>query len=215
MKKYIGWLFDSYAHPTKGVALGLVGDDEKPYCFHQDFETAFYARGSNKRLHVLGVFLRKKYPKEDVRLTKVTTKEDLFDGPQVVMGTGVSNFTLFHKLFREVQDSFADLIFYDADIPLTVRYAAAKDVFLMARCEVVSEDDGKLLSIKALDKPDDLDHESPTLRIPSLRPDTDPSHKSPKFLIAKYGKSYLRLPLDKPHELLSILNGIYWALIPM
>ena len=214
MKKYVGWLFDLYAHPTKGVVLWLVGEDGKPYSFYQAFETVFYARGSNGRLHDLGVFLRKKYSRETVRLERVETKKDLFDGPQVVMGIGVSNFTLFHKLFREVQDSFADIIFYDADIPLTVRYAAANDAFLMARCEVVSEDDGKLVSIKAFDKPDDLDPESPILRILSLRPDTDPSHKSPKFLIAKYGKSYLRLPLDKPHELLSLLNGILLGFDP-
>jgi len=207
LKRVLGWLFDLYAHPTKGVVLWLVGEDGKPYCFYQDFETVFYARGSDKRLHDLGVFLRKKYPKENVRLTR-DEKEDLFDGLQVVMGIGVSNFSLFNKIFREVQDSFSDLIFYDADIPLTVRYAAANDVFLMARCEVVAEDDGKIVSIKALETPDEIDPKLPNLRILSLRPDTDPSHKPPKFLIAKHGKFYLRLPFEQPAELINILNGI-------
>ena len=150
MKKVVGWLFDLYTHPTKGVVLWLVGEDGKPYSFFQDFETVFYARASNGRLHDLGVILRKNYPKETIRLTR-QTKEDLFDGPQVVMGIGVSSFNLFNKLFREVRDSFSDVIFYDADIPLTVRYAAAHDVFLMALCEVVSEDDGEIISIKALE----------------------------------------------------------------
>jgi DNA polymerase II len=207
LKKVVGWLFDLYAHPTKGVVLWLVGEDGKPYNFYQDFETVFYARGSDSRLHDLGLFLRKKYPKENVRLTR-DEKEDLFDGPQVVMGIGISNFALYNKLFREVQDSFSDLIFYDADIPLTVRYAAANDVFMMARCEVVAEDDGRIVSIKALEKPVDIDPQLPNLRILSLRPDTDPSHKPPKFLIAKYGKFYLRLPFAQPQELISLLNGI-------
>lgn len=208
MKRVVGWLFDLYAHPTKGVVLWLVGEDGKPYSFYQKFETIFYARGADSQLHDLAVFLRKKYPKENVRFTRVDTREDLFDGPQVVMGIGVSSFTLFNKIFREVRDTFSDLIFYDADVPLTVRYAAANDVFLMARCEVIAEDDGKVISIKALEKPDDIDPQLPNLRILSLRPDTDPSHKPPKFLIAKYGKSYLRLSFEQPAELISHLNSI-------
>ena len=59
MKKYSGWLFDLYAHPTKGVVLWLVGEDGKPYSFYQDFETVFYARGEFPRLHELGEFIRR------------------------------------------------------------------------------------------------------------------------------------------------------------
>src|SRR5690242_2656814 len=126
--KQIGRLFDLYAHPAQGVILWLVGDDGKPYSFYQEFETVFYARGSTARLHELGLFLRKKYPREAVKLTRIEDKEDLFDGPQVLMGVGISNFILFKKIFADVEENFADLIFYDADIPLSVRYAAAKDV---------------------------------------------------------------------------------------
>jgi len=208
MKKYSGWLFDLYEHPTKGVVLWLVGDDGKSYSFHQDFETVFYARGPFERLHDLGKFIRTKHSKESVRLERVTTKEDLFDDPQEVMGIGVSKTTIYKKLFQEIQDDFSDLIYYDVDVPFTVRYAAAHDVFMMARCEVTAEQDGRLISIKALDTPYDLDPKLPSLRLLSLRPDTDPSHKPPKYLIARFGKSYLRLSFDKPHELLSILNGI-------
>src|SRR6266487_2968903 len=166
--KQIGWLFDLYAHPTKGIILWIIGEDGKPYSFYQDFETVFYARGSGERLHDLGVFLRKKYSKGAVRLERVDDKEDLFDGPQVVMGIGVSNFILFKKIFAEVEENFSDLIFYNADIPLTVRYAAAHDVFMMARCKITSEQDGKIISIKALETPDQIDTKLPNLRILSL-----------------------------------------------
>src|SRR5690242_7822599 len=134
--KQVGRLFDVYAHPTKGVILWLVGEDGKPFSFYQDFEIVFYARGTDERLHDLGVFLRKKYPKDSIRLERVTDKEDLFDGPQILMAIGVSSFILFKKIFAEVEENFADLFFYNADIPLTVRYAAAYDVFIMARCEI-------------------------------------------------------------------------------
>lgn len=213
MKKYSGWLFDLYAHPTKGVVLWLVGEDGKPYSFYQDFETVFYARGEFPRLHELGEFIRRKYPKETVRLERVT-RDDLFDGPQVVMGMGVSNATMYRKLSREVQENFPDLIFYDVDVPLTVRYAAAHSVFMMAHCEITAESDGKLVSIQALDTPDELDPKLPRLRILSLKADTDPSHTSPKYLIAKFGKSFVRLPFERPHELLNILNSILASFDP-
>jgi len=213
VKKCIGWLLDLYAHPMKGISVWLVGEDGKPHNFYQDFETVFYTRGTNERLHELCIFLRMNYPKEDVKLSKVT-KEDLFDGPQTLLAIGVSNFPLFKKVSLEAIENFSDLIFYDIDIALTVRYAAAHDVFLMAHCEVFSEDDGKIINIKALDTPYDLDPPLPKLRILHLRPDTDPSHRSPKFLVAKFGKSSQRLSFDQPCELISLLNGILASFDP-
>src|SRR6185436_12147711 len=138
MNKYTGWLFDIYAHPTKGVVLWLVAEDGKPFSFYQDFESEFYACGPIPRLQELGVFLRRKYPKEIVRLEKVT-KEDLFEDLQEVMEIGVSSLTNEKKLFREVHENFSDLIFYAADISLSVRFAVEHDVYMMARCEVVAE----------------------------------------------------------------------------
>lgn len=214
MKLYNGWLFDLYERPTKGVALWLVGEDGKPICFHQDFETVFYAHGSAEQLHDLGEFIRKKHPKEIVRLERVVTKEDLFDGIQVVMGIGTSNAAVFRKLSREATEKFPDLIFYDVDIPLTVRYAAAHDVFLMARCEVMAETDGRLISIKALDTTDELDPRLPKLRMLSLKADTDPSLNAPKKLILRFDKSYLRLSFDRPRELLSVLNSVLSSFDP-
>ena len=185
MKKHSGWLFDLYEHPTKGVVLWLAGEDGKPYSFHQEFETLFYARGPVEQLHDLGVFIRRKYTKETVNLKRVT-KDDLFDGPQVVMGIGVSASAIYKKLIREVQENFPDLIYYDVDVPFTVRYAATHNVFMMSRCEVITEEDGRIVSIRALDTPYDLDPKLPNLRLLSLRPDTDPSFKAPRYLVVKF-----------------------------
>src|SRR5699024_6048317 len=116
------------------------------------------------------------------------------------------NSTLFRKLFQEVHENFSNLIFYDADIDLTIRYAAAHSVFMMARCEVTAEADGKVISIKVQDDLYELDPRLPNLRILHLRTDTEPSHRDPKYLIAKFGKSHLRLPFNRPTELLSLIN---------
>ncbi len=213
MKKYVGWLFDLYAHQTKGVVLWLAGEDGKPYSFHQDFETVFYASGPVQRLHELGAFLRRRYAKENVRLKRVT-KEDLFAGPQEVMGIGVSHPNLYKKLFGDVYQNFSDLIFYDVDIPLTVRYAITHNVFMMARCEITAEVGGSIISLNALETPYELNPKLPRLRILTLRPDTDPAHTFPQHLIAKFGKSYLRMPFDKPRELISLLNSILSSFDP-
>src|SRR6185436_1732031 len=122
--------------------------------------------------------------------------------------------TILDKVFRDVHETFPDLIYYDADIPLSVRFAVKHDVYMMARCEVVAEPDGKLISIHALDTQYELDPKLPNLRMLSLRPDTDPSHKNPEYLIAKFGKSHLRIPFEKPQELLSLINSILSSFDP-
>jgi DNA polymerase II len=213
MKKYTGWLFDLYAHPTMGCVLWLIGEDGKPYCFHQDFEIVFYAYGPFSRLHELGKYLRAKYPRQHVNLERVV-KEDLFAGPRELMGIGVSNTAIYQQLFREVYEEFSELIFYDVDIPLTVRYAAAKDVFLMARCEVEAETDRRIASIHALDTPYELDPALPPLRILTLRPDTDPALKASRHLIAKFDGSSMRLSFDKPGELMTLLNSVLSSFDP-
>ncbi len=213
MKKHIGWLFDLYAHPIKGIVLWLIGENGKPYRFHQDFETVFYAYGSFQRLHELGAYLRAKYSKQDVRLERVT-KEDLFAGLRELMGIAVSNTTIYKHLFQEIYDNFSDLIFYDVDVPITARYAAAYDVFMMARCEVVAEPTGRIISIHALDTPYELDPQLPRLKILTLQTNTDPSYKPPQYLFAKFGKSHMRTSFDKPGELISLLNSVLSSFDP-
>lgn len=207
MKEITGWLFDLYAHPQQGMVLWLVGEDGKPYCFHQDFETSFYAGGPAARLHELGFCLRAKYSVEEVKFERVK-KEDLFAGPQDGMGVRVANPSIYKRVFREANEHFPDLIYSDVDIPITVRYAAAYNVFMMARCMVSAEPDGKLISIHALDVPEELEPRLPKLRILSLRPESDPAHATPKYLIIRFGKFYLRAPFDRPRELLGFLNSI-------
>lgn len=209
MKDITGWLFDLYAHPQNGLVLWLVGDDGLPYCCHQDFEIVFYAGGPFARLRELWQYLRSR----PVRLERVN-KQDLFDGPQEVMRICTPSQTAYDGLFREIYERFPNLSFSNIDIPLTVRYAAAQGVFMMAHCKVTTQADGRLLTIHALDRPDDLDLQSPQLRILSLMPDTDPSHKPPRYLIIKFDRSYLRLAFGRTRELLSLLNGVLAAYDP-
>jgi DNA polymerase-2 len=211
MKEYTGWLFDLYAHPEKGLVVWLVGEDGRPYRFHQDFEITFYVGGPVPRLRELWTFLR---TREKVKLVR-TTREDLFDGPQDLMEVRVPDPFKYQRLFKQTRECFPDLIYYDVDIPLSLRFMAARNVFLMAHCKVAAQPDGNLIDITALDVPEELDPQLPQLRKLALSPDREPSSKTPpRYLLAKYGGFSIRAPLDKPRELLALLNGILSAYDP-
>jgi DNA polymerase-2 len=209
MKEITGWLFDLYEHPQKGVVVWLIDENGKPHCFHQDLEITFYAGGPFPRLRELWIFLR---PKK-VGLDKVT-RDDLVDGYQEVMQIRVQSPTIYKRLVREVKERFPDLTYYDVDVPLTVRYAATHNVFMMAHCTVNVDANSKIANIRTLESPECLEPKLPRLRILSLTTDKDPSHEPPKYLNAKFGKSYMRLPFDRPRQLLTILNSILLSYDP-
>lgn len=203
MKEYAGWLFDLYAYKN-GVRLCLIGDDGGRHFFYQDFAFIFYARGNVPRLRQLWRFLRTK----EVKLSYVE-RADLFDGPQNVVQVEVGSPAAFPTLFREVSYQFQDLTFYNADVPLPLRYAAAFNVFPLAHCQVTAGQGQKLVSIKALDNPWELDPCLPNFRILNMEPDVDPTHARPAFLHVRYDQFNYRLPLDQPRELLFRINAIF------
>ena len=199
-----GWLFDLYAHPDKGVVFWLLGDDEEPHCFFdRGFEVTFYASGDVQSLRELWRTLKKK----KVRL-QYTQRDDLFAGPQDVVEARVPHPATYPRLFREVSRQFPDLVYYDADIALPLRFTAARDVFMMAHCEVTAQSDGQLESITTSDTPAELDPKLPRFRRLNLRPDADPTRASPRHLLIKYDGFYMRAPLDKPRPLVSLIREI-------
>jgi DNA polymerase-2 len=210
MNRCTGWLFDLYAHPEKGVVLWLLGDDEKPHCFYdRDLEVPFYAGGAVARLRALWRSLQTRKVK-----LQYTQREDLFAGPQDVVEIRAPDPATYSGLFREVNRQFPDLVFYDADIPLPLRFAAAHNVFMMGHCEVTAQPDGRLVRITTSDTPSELDPKLPRFRKLNLRPDADPSRTAPRHLLIKYDGFYVRAPLDKPRELLVLLRDILAAYDP-
>ncbi|HUF37996.1 MAG TPA: DNA polymerase domain-containing protein, partial [Anaerolineales bacterium] len=93
--------------------------------------------------------------------------------------------------------AFPDLTWYDADVPFPLRAAARYGVFPLARCEIECEGD-RLLAVRPLDSPWDLDPEPPPLRALHLEPDSDPAHRDPRCLHVTsfdYGRKTRALPL--------------------
>ena len=202
MKEYTGWLFDLYAQKD-GIVLWLAGEDNKPHSFTQPFPIPFYVGGPFHRLRQLWKFLREK----PVRLSR-TQRRDLHEGMKDVLEVNVLNPSLFDELFRDVNQLFPDLLYYDTDIPILLRYSAEYGVFPLGRCRVQIKHGWSISTITPLDNPWELDPELPALRILEIRPDTNPAHAPPGYLRVQFDHCDYKLPLDDPRQLLFSLNAI-------
>lgn len=203
MKEYTGWLFDLYAHPKQGVVLWIVGEDGKPHSFTQPFQITFYVGGPFHRLRQLWKFLQTK----PVRLDR-TQKADLHEGMKDLLEVRVLNPTSFDGVFREVEQQFPDLLYYDVDLPLILRYAAKYNVFPLGHCRVKTKEGWEISEILSLDDPWELDPKLPDLRVLQIKPDVDPFHAEPKYLSFHFDRFKYQLSLKDPRRLLFSLNGI-------
>ena len=182
MKKYTGWLFDLYPDLQSMAWTVWITwvEDGKSHSFTQEFSITFYVAGPVHRLRQLWKYLQEK----QVVLSR-TERDDLYSGKKDVLEVRVPNPIAFEELFKEINQLFPDLSYYDVDIPLILRYAAAFGVFPLAYCKVEVEQGWKISSITALDTPWELDPKLPNLRILHIRPDVNPAHAEPTIFIGR------------------------------
>lgn len=187
-----GWLLDIYPNYQHGhLTLWLLGDDGKRYHLHQRFPVVMYAGGPYHRLHDLGVHLKRTY-KNQIKLARVQRKTLLDPQPLTVMEIRVEQAALFPRFFQEIEQPFVDVDFYNNDIRLPSRYAAAFDVFPLTRCWVVANRAGWVEKIEPLESRWDPDPAQPSLRVLAIAPDCDPFHAHPKFLRFVYKTTFSR-----------------------
>lgn len=143
MDEVTGWLFDVYEHPEDGIVLWVIADSGERLRLHMEFPITFYVAGDFKVLRAAWIFL-----KDRAQLAR-TRRRDLFLGERDVMQV-----TLTHdpKLIHELQAQFPSLDYYDADIPITLRFAAQTNVHLLGRC-LLTLNRERILSIQPLDSP--------------------------------------------------------------
>ena len=129
MNEITGWLIDIYASPEGRIKLWVIGDNGARLCLYQDFPVTFYASGDFSILRRAWVFLKDK----NVGLER-TRRKDLFTGECDVLAITVQNSSELPKIFRELSGEFPMLDYFDADIPLPLRFAAQTGVQLLNRC---------------------------------------------------------------------------------
>ncbi len=188
-----GWLLDIYAHPEDGVVVWLLGEDGQRRRLRQHFSLRIYAAGTFPRLRRLWKHLRDGYP--DIHLERLQ-RRDLFSGMLPVLAIKLPTSSQASNLFYKSCNAFPDLTWYNADIPIAMRYAAAWRVFPMAKVSLRLNHENWIRTLEPLDSPWDLNPEIPPIKILRLKPDSDPSRTPPRFLWAGIDHHILRLPLD-------------------
>ncbi len=192
-----GWLLDVYADRENGLRVWLMGEGGQRYSLQHPFQTTFYAGGSFSRLRQLWRYVR--YLKPTARLAR-TQREDLFDGAVDVLEIKV-NAAVQPGLFRSILARFPDLDYYDADIPLSVRYAARFNVFPTMKCHVWA-DNHTIIKIQPLESRWQVGGSLPPLQVLTIEPDVDPSHQKPRTLQVGYAGNVTRYELNNGRFLL-------------
>jgi DNA polymerase-2 len=212
----LSWLLDLYPDPQAGVALWLIGADGQRRLLRQPFPVTFYAAGPDARLRALQQLLDHSAaallndPSIQAGLTtSFTQRRDLFASqPLPVLSIQVARPSDQPRLFQKIAAAFPDLTYYDADIPLHLRYAARYNAFPLARCHVEVEQAELVRAITFQDSPWDLDPIRPPLRILRLEPDVDPAHRPPRQILVHSPRCTYRLELTPARPLLVNLRTL-------
>ncbi|MDD5368576.1 MAG: DNA polymerase domain-containing protein [Anaerolineaceae bacterium] len=201
-----GWLLDLYTDRSAGVVIWFLADDGARLRLCQPFPVTFYAAGAPRRLRQLWRYLKEQ--PAPISLAR-DERRDLFVGqPIPVLAVRVAQASAQPDLFQQAAQRFPELTYYDADLPIALRYAAIHQVFPLARCRIRLSGENQLAEIHPLDTPWDLDPMRAPLRIMSLDPDVNPSHASPQRLsIYCDGRSY-ELSLQPERSLLINLRAL-------
>jgi DNA polymerase II len=201
-----GWLLDLYEDPLGGLVLWFLGDDGQRRRLRQRFPVTFYASGEGDRLRALEKWLAQ----QPVALNLgCCLRQDVFAGKEIpVLAVEVQRLNELAGLFRQASRLFPDLVFADADLPVSLRYTAATGAYPLGRCRVALDRADFVQSITALDSRWQLDPHEPPLRVLVLDPDCNPAHAVPRWLHLQYGEHSHRLPLNPPRPLLINLRAV-------
>ena len=207
MLKINGWLLDVFEDvQAPGVVLWILTDEGQRLRLHQPFPVTFSLAGPNKVLR--NVWRLLKNHASQPKLSRKTGR-DLFQPQELdLLEVEMTAFSAQQRLFRELSERFPDLLYYDADVSLPLRYAAVYESFPLCKCEITYYESGLVQDFVVKNTPWDLDPELPELAVMTLEPDCDPLHAPPQaLLVAAAGVQY-RLSLHTPRALLINLQAV-------
>lgn len=205
--EFHGWLLDIYPDPVQGVILWLLDEDGiRRHRLHQAFPTAFYVHSDNGSLRALWRYL--KSLSLPIQLSRVEQKDLFREQPLPVLKVLTKTPCAQEQLFHHLKTSFPDLTYYNADIPLAIRYAAQTHVFPLARCWVLATDEGEVEALETLDSPWMIDTPPVPLRVMVLAPDCNPDHREPVELKVHLEGKHYRFPFKEERGLLIKLRAL-------
>jgi DNA polymerase-2 len=200
-----GWLLDLYEHADDGLVIWMLLADGRRLRLRHHFPLTFYAAGPDRSLHSLGVWLKNQTPAP--RLGRAERRDLFIPHPLRLLSVEVENPADQPRLFHEAARTFPDLTYYDADVELGLRFAARTGAFPTAYCRIEYEGD-RLLEMRALDSPWDLDPQPCPLRVMELEPDCDPNHSEPAGINVVCERHVYHLALQPARALLINLAAL-------
>lgn len=206
LTRWHGWLLDLYDDEVDGLRLWFITEEDTRICLHQPLETVFYASGDLAQLRSLWVTLRR-YP-EVLSLARETRRDAFIPEPITVLKVTVDNARHQARIFRDVQQRYPHLVYYDADLPSNIRHAARYGTFPMAFCEVEHDREGLIHSLQVLNSRWDLAPVHPVFRVLNLEPDCDPGRGEPTALRLQCGRKKQTLMLHPAADLIAKLNRV-------
>ncbi|MBI5933867.1 MAG: hypothetical protein HY867_09180 [Chloroflexi bacterium] len=207
MDEVIGWLLDVYADED-GLILWLLTDDDHRLRLRMNFPVTFYAAGDFGLLRQAWLFLKN----ENVKLERAS-RRDLFLGARACMAITAPNPSVLPRLFAKLSRQFPALDYYDADIPLSLRFIAQTNTHLLGRCRV-SLDGERVAAIQPLDSPWALAPPPIPLRILTLSPDANPAIRAPTHLRVQSKRGDYNLSLEPSRAFLISLKSDLQRLDP-
>lgn len=206
MSEHTGWLLDLYADERDGISVWFISNNGERLRLHQSFPVTFSLAGPAERLRAVWRWLQKQ--PESLELGRSEGRDLFLSDPVTLLTVRVANAAAQPRLFQRCAQVFPDLTYYDADIQLSLRYAAANGTFSLAHCFVRCDEDGLIRELQVLDSPWDLDPLPVPLRCLSLEPNCDPQHETPRLLRVSYEQYECELSLSPARPLLINLRAI-------
>jgi DNA polymerase-2 len=180
MPEFTGWLLDLFEDPREGLVLYFMAKDGARWRLTQPFPVTFYALGPDTQLRALWQHLSGRG--DGVTLSR-TQRMDVFRRRQVtVMGITVQNPYEVSRVFHQVAARFPNLDYADADLQISLRFAARTGAFPLAYCQVTADEDRHLVNIEVKEKAGEIWPRRVPFRVMSLAPDVAPHHARPHYL---------------------------------
>lgn len=208
MDERIGWLLDVYAGQGEGLVLWLLTDDDQRLRLRMKFPVTFYAAGEFAVLRQAWIYQKDKNVKQER-----ATRRDLFLGEREVMAVTLSNPSVLPALFADLSRQFPALDYYDADIPISLRFIAQTNAHLLGKCRVILDAE-MVHTIQPLDSPWEIEPAPLPLRILTLCPDVNPAIHKPKYIHVQYKQRKYNLPLEPRRAFLISLKADLQRLDP-
>lgn len=202
--KLRGWLLDLYPD-EEGLSLWMLGKDGKRRHLRQEFAVKFYMAGPSSQLRAAWKWLVSQ-PEKPVLARE--ERRDLFAGIIPVLSVELSRPIDLPPLFGRAAKTFPDLTYYDADLHLSLRYAACHGAYPLAECEVEIDSRNRVHEIEVLSSPWEIDILHPPLNILTMEPDVDPFHAAPRKVWIQTTQARFSLDLEPRRAFLIALQAV-------